>query len=302
MATILITGANGFIGAHYARRMRDKGWHVAGVDLHPDDIAGACHTYRPLDVAAADAGATLDALPSPDVILHAGGVSGFMVAADRPGHIVDTNVVGTMALLEFARRCGARRTILCSTIMVYGPDQAPGQVRTETEYPQPISIYGASKVASEALMHGHLGQYGTDAVALRLGHVYGPGRTTQCFIRDMLAAVRDGTPCRIPQARTSLRQYVHVEDVCRAIDAALSASLAHRRVFNVAAGEIHMLAQVADLVRREIGPLDVVFEAADPPNYHVGLLALDAARDDLGYAPALPLAAGLRRYWDADFA
>jgi nucleoside-diphosphate-sugar epimerase len=72
--------------------------------------------------------------------------------------------------------------------MTYGPDRKLGASRVETEYPEPISVYGASKVAVEALMNGFRGQYGIDPVALRFSHVYGEGRTTQCFVRDMLAA------------------------------------------------------------------------------------------------------------------
>jgi len=70
--------------------------------------------------------------------------------------------------------------------MTYGPDRKLEASRVETEYPEPISVYGASKVAVEALMNGFRGQYGIDPVALRFSHVYGEGRTTQCFVRDML--------------------------------------------------------------------------------------------------------------------
>lgn len=304
MATILITGANGFIGAHYARRMRAQGWQVVGADLQPGDASGACDIYRALDLASPEGRAALAELPPAEVILHAGGISGFMVATDRPGHIVDVNVVGTMAVLEFARRRGVRRTVLCSTIMAYGPDTVPDEERRESEYPRPISTYGASKVAVEALMHGHFGQYGTDAVALRFSHVYGPGRSTQCFVRDMLAAVRDGTPCRIPHARQSLRQYVHVDDVCTSIALAFDAPAAKlgARVYNISAGEIHTLAEVSEAVRRAVGEPSVGFGTEDLLNYRVGLLSLDAARRDLGYEPAIPLATGVRRYWEADFA
>ena len=68
----------------------------------------------------------------------------------------------------------------------------------ETEYPQPISVYGASKLAVEALMHAFAAQYGVDGVALRFTHVYGPGRTTECFVGEMLTAAAEGRACHIP--------------------------------------------------------------------------------------------------------
>ena len=302
MTSILITGANGFIGSHFGQRARMRGWRVLGADLAAQDMTGNCHDYLKVDLGTPGAGDLLDTLPAPDVVLHAGGISGLMVATDKPQYIVDVNVVGTMTLLELARRRGARRTILCSTIMAYGPDKVPNQ-RIETEYPEPISIYGASKVAIEALMHGHRAQYGTDAIALRFSHVYGPGRTTQCFVRDMLAAVQADSPCLIPQAGSSLRQYVHIDDVCDAVDLAIQAPAPSSRVFNVSAGEIHSLAEVGAVIDRQIGKLDVSFDAAiDLPNYRIGRLSLDKARAELGFTPALPLEKGLRSYWEAAFA
>jgi nucleoside-diphosphate-sugar epimerase len=138
-----------------------------------------------------------------------------MVETDNPARIGAINIAGTMAVFELARRIKPRRTVLCSSIMAYGPDREPDVVRVETEYPEPISIYGASKVAAEGLMHAFQGQYGVDAVALRFGHVYGRGRATQCFVRDMLTAARERQRCRIPQASRSVRQYVYIDDICR---------------------------------------------------------------------------------------
>ncbi len=300
--TILITGANGFIGAHYAQRASARGWQVIGTDVSERDLAGCCHAYLPADLSAPGTAERLDALPAPDLILHAGGVSGFMVATDRPAHIVAVNVGGTMTVLELARRRSVRRTILCSTIMAYGPDTRAGEARFEAEYPEPISVYGASKVAAEALMNGHRGQYGTDAIALRFAHVYGPGRTTQCLVRDMLQAIKSDMPCSIPQAGSSLHQYVHVDDVCWAIDLAIAVPAPASRVFNVSAGEIHTLAEVAAIIRREIGPFDVTFDdTADLPNYRVGRLSLDRVRSELGFVPSIPFSDGVRRYWDSAF-
>ena len=303
MTTILITGCNGFIGARFAKRARAKNWQVVGLDLQARDMSGECHEYRSVDLASPEAFDTLRGLPPPDLILHAGGISGFMVEADNPGRIVAVNIAGTMPVIELARRNKPRRIVICSTIMTYGPDREPGASRVETEYPEPVSVYGASKVAVEALMHGLRGQYGIDFVALRFGHVYGEGRTTQCFVRDMLAAASEGRPCHIPQAKGSLRQYVYIDDVCHSIDLAIEADAPRSRVFNVSAGEIHTLEQVAAEVSRQVGGLAVSFdESHDLPNYRVGKLSIDRAETELGYKPEFSLAAGIRSYWRSAFA
>ena len=303
MTSILITGVNGFIGDRYASSVRQKGWHVVGLDLQPADLHGHCDEYHSVDLGASEASAFFDTLPGVDLVLHAGGVSGFMVATDRPHHIVDVNIRGTMPVLHFACQRQIRRTVLCSTMMVYSADAQLGLRHSEEEYPAPISVYGASKVAIEALMHGYNHQYGIDAIAVRPGHVYGPGRTTQCFVREMLKAVRMGTRCEIPQSGKSWRQYVHVDDICDALDRAFSVVRPVTRTFNITAGEIHTLDEVAAIINRNIGKLDVVFDSSiDLPNYRVGELSIERARDTLGFVPSRKLVTGLRSYWDEAFA
>jgi nucleoside-diphosphate-sugar epimerase len=302
MSEVLITGINGFIGSRYADLARSRGWVVIGSDIGPCDLFGKSNRYLSIDLAASTARDFIDALPSVDYILHAGGISGFMVASDDPDRIVRTNVAGTASILEFARVRRPRRVVVCSTIMAYGPDSEGSEIRRETEYPRPISVYGASKVAVEGLMHGFHGQYGIDAVALRFSHVYGPGRTTECFIREMMQAALEGRTCRIPQSSRSPRQYIHVDDVCRSIDLAMKAEAPRSRVFNISANEIHSLADVAEAVRSEFGEFDVIFdEGWDVPSYRVGRLSIERAGEELGYLPQLPLAKGLRAYWQASF-
>lgn len=262
-------------------------------------MIGCCDDYRQIDLGVPDALRALCELPPPDFILHAGGISGFMVETDNPVRIGAVNIAGTMAVLELARKSPVRRTVICSSIMAYGPDREPSSVRVESEYPEPISVYGASKVAAEALMHAYRGQYGTDAIALRFGHVYGPGRTTQCFIKEMLTAVRTQQPCRIPHASESLRQYVYIDDVCHAIGLALAVPAPATRVINVTAGELHTLREVHAAIARHCGPLQVRFDDdVDLPNYRIGTLDLSRALADLGFKPRFPLTLGIQDYWN----
>jgi nucleoside-diphosphate-sugar epimerase len=303
MIKVLVTGVNGFIGAEYARHLRRTGHYIIGVDIHHADSFQLCDEYYSIDLGSHQARAAIQALPTPDLILHAGGISGFMVETDNAARIADVNIFGTLQLLELARRTKCRRTVLCSTTMVYGPRAFAAGEHDEAEYPEPISVYGASKVAVEALMHAFRGQYGVDAIALRFGHVYGPGRTTECFIREMLAAAAEQRPCHIPQVSTSLRQYVHIDDVCRSIMIAMEVEAPRSRVFNIAAGEIHTLGEVADVVQRLVGPLEVRFDAQrDLPNYRIEKMSIRRACEELGYSPRLPLVAGIERYWTSSFA
>lgn len=299
---ILITGINGFIGGSYAARLRTAGTaRIVGIDIQGEPAtAGRCDEYLQLDLGGPRAAETLRGLPRFDAVLHAGGISGFMVETGNPQRIFDVNVTGTMAVLDMVRRQPCRRIVLCSTIMVYGPDDGTAPPHDEAEYPVPISVYGGSKLAQEGLLSAFVGEYGVDAIALRFAHVYGPGRTTECFVREMLAAAAAGRRCSIPQASGSLRQYVHSSDVIDAIDLAMRVEAPAWRIFNISADELQTLAETADAVRSLVGALDVAFdESLDLPNYRIGKLSIRRAREVLGYQPRLPLQAGLRDYWRA---
>lgn len=301
---ILITGVNGFIGARYAARASTtRQVQVIGVDIDSSAKHSYCDEYVQLDLGTPAARAAICELPECEYVLHAGGISGFMVETNNPQRIFDVNVAGTMAVLEMARRVGCRRLVLCSSLMVYGPSRGAVAELAETEYPQPISIYGGSKLAVEGLMHAFVGQYGVNALALRFTHVYGPGRTTECFIREMLCAAAEGRVCHIPQASGSLRQYVHIDDVCESIALAMEARDLSSRVFNISADEMHTLAEAAAVVRSVSGKLEVSFdETRDLPNYRVGKLSIRRAREQLGYRPRLGLQAGVSDYWAKSFA
>jgi UDP-glucuronate 4-epimerase len=295
---ILITGINGFIGRAFARRQERPGWEVWGTDCSAHSEVIPAERYLPIDLADPRARARLVELPEMDWILHAGGVSGFMVETDFPERIFEINVAGTMPILELAREKRCRRLVLCSTAMVYGPEKRDRDL-TEDDYAMPMSVYGASKVAVEGLMSGYVGQFGIDAIALRFTHVYGPGRTTQCFVRDMLLSAAAGEVCRVGHASGSLRQYVHIADVCDSIERAFTAERVQSRVFNISAGENHTLGEVADIVREVVGELEVEFnEEVDLPNYRIGRLSIERAARELGYIPQFDLRRGVRAFWN----
>ena len=112
---------------------------------------------------------------------------------------------------------------------------------------------------------------------------------------------REQQRCHIPQSKRLLRQYVYIDDVCQAIDLALKVEAPRSRVFNITAGEIHTLDEVAKEVRNgSIGGPDVSFdESVDLLNYRIGKLSLARAGAELGYGPEFPLAAGIQTYWRA---
>lgn len=294
--TILVTGASGFIGHRVAARLHADGRPVIGLDRRPPPPGGAPFAFHEADVNdvhrlhAAVRGRELDA------IVHCGGLSGLMVGRDNPFMICETNVRGTAHVLELARQLRPRRIVFCSSISAYG-ETPPDAVVTEEMPLRPTTVYGASKAAGEAILGAYVAEHGVDAVALRITHVYGPGRETECFIRQLLEAAAARRPTRLPHPWRSRRQYVHVTDVVDAIGLALAADALPRRAYNVGPGRQHTLGEVAETVKRVVGPVDVDFDdAREPSEYRCGLLDVSAAARDLGYRPKVELEAGIAAY------
>jgi nucleoside-diphosphate-sugar epimerase len=292
MGLVLVTGASGMIGRRVALAAQAAGRRVVGLDRRalpnpgfPFIEGDVLDTHR---LYAAIAGERLDA------VIHCGALSGLMVARDNPHLICTINVQGTVNVLELARAAGARRIVLCSTVMVYG--SAEGEMLTEESVPHPTTVYGASKVACETLMRAYAEERGLDGVALRIAHVYGPGRETQCFIRDSLRDGFSGRSTRLPHAASSERQYVHVDDVVAAILLAATRERLPRRIYNVSAGEKHRLDEAMRIVGDVVGGAEVSFDTADPPEYRAPLLDIAAARAELGYAPQYDLRHGVAAY------
>lgn len=290
---IIVTGAAGLLGGRIAARFHRQGQTVIGMDRRRPAVT-------PFGFVVADVNDVhrlYAATRSYRVagIVHCGGISGFMVAKDDPFLVCETNVRGTYQILEAARALEARRVVFCSAIMVYGNQKA--KTLKETARLMPLNVYAASKAASEQLVNAYAEQFGFDGVSLRISHVYGPGRETECFIRQMIEDKLGGRPTRLSQSRRSRRQYVYVDDVVEAIALAFGARRLKSRAYNITAGEEHSLADVARIADRVLGGIDVDFDDAnDPPSYRVAKLDIAAARADLGYRPKIKLDAGIALY------
>ena len=293
---ILVTGASGLIGSALATRLHGEGRHVIGLDRRPPRADAAPFPFVEADLNDVHRLYAAVRGREPAGIVHCGGVSGLMVARDNPFLICETNIRGAAHVFELARLVGTRRVIFCSSISAYG-HQVVDAVVTEDTPMRGRTMYGASKIAGEAILQAYAEEHGVDGFALRFTHVYGPGRETQCFVREMIQAALAGRAARLPHARRSRRQYVYVTDVVDAIVLALDAETPPRRAYNVGPGRQHTLAEVADAVRGVMGPLEVEFDDDhDPREYQCGTLDVTAAARDLGWRPKIDLASGIAAY------
>ncbi|WP_336800243.1 NAD-dependent epimerase/dehydratase family protein [Kaistia sp. MMO-174] len=294
--TVLVTGAAGLVGRALLRQLTAAGRPVLAIDRVATRISG-------VDVVAIDLTEThaLHALAGRQKlagILHCGAISGPMVGKEKPFSIVETNIVGTANMLELARIHGVPRFVYCSSASVYGSTGgAPIDAATP---PQPSTVYGASKVASEQLVNAYAREHGVSGVSLRLSWIYGPERSTSCILRRMIAAGLADEALDLPFGAGFPRQYIHVEDAAAALIAALDAPALPRTYYDVTGGRIDTLDRVAELVAEQIpGARITLGPGPDPLDDHHGPIDIEAARRDLGYRPAIDLPEGIARFVEA---
>ncbi len=291
--TILITGAAGFFGSALGRRLVDAGERVVGIDVVPaDNSPFPCAVS---DVRDADAIDELCRSSGVDRIVHAGGISGRSVQREDKTAPIAVNVMGTAVIFEVARRLSVRRVVLCSSGSAYGLcDLDPV---AEDAPLVPVNSYGASKVASEAILHAYAAEAGIDGIALRIFQAFGPFRRTACTIRTMVEASITGVTAKIPYRPDARCQFVYIDDVVAALMAALAVGPHARRIYNITGGTSLTLAEVAMIARQVLPGLSVAF--GDDPlsrEYCLRQIDISAAERDLGYVPKVGLAEGIAAY------
>src|SRR6266536_4254287 len=246
----MVTGGAGFIGSHVVEALLARGDEVhalddlskgkrenvaAGAELHVADIR------RPDDV--------FDAV-RPEAVLHLAAQADVRDSVERPDNDADVNVVGTVRILEAARRHGAKLVFASTGGAIYGECEGPAP---EDAPRRPLAPYGASKLCGEEYLATWNRLYGTSHVSLRFGNVYGPRQEPHgeagvvAIFMGLLQT--GGTPTIYGDGRQT-RDYVYVGDVV----AAMLAAAGHGGgVFNVGTGVETSVLQLYDAIQRASG-------------------------------------------------
>ncbi len=294
---ILVTGAAGMVGRRLVDLLRQDGRAVIACDRvvppDPADFETVIAELGDVDRLHAVAAEGVDG------IIHCGGISGPMVAPDDPARIARVNIGGTVNLLEIARLLRLRRFVYCSSVSAYG-DTPPGRDPVGADAPLAATdIYGASKAAGDLMVRAYARQHGLDAVALRIGFVYGPRRRTSSFLARALHDALDGRPTVLEVDGEQAMQMVHVEDVAAALIAAYDAPELGSRAFNVTGGTRVPLRELAWLVRERVPGAQIVFGTLpDGENYQQARFDIDATLRGLRWTPRFGLAEGIAQYAD----
>jgi nucleoside-diphosphate-sugar epimerase len=294
------------IGSRTAALLLEAGREVVGVDdLNPlNDVGFKRHRLAELEGRAgfafvradvADRAALEAALPVGgfDALINLAARAGVRASVENPWAYVDTNVTGTLNLLELCRARGVAKFVLASTSSVYGASRA-ALFREDDDSSRPLSPYAATKKAAETLAHTYHALHGLDVSVLRYFTVYGPaGRPDMAMFR-FVQRIREGRPITVYGDGSMSRDFTYVDDVARGTIAALKPL--GFEVLNLGGDHPYAVSELIATVERALGRRAVVeHQPAHPADVPRTAASIEKARRLLGWEPQVSLAEGVAR-------
>jgi len=302
---VLVTGGAGFIGSHYVRTALSGAWG----ETEPEQVlvldkftyAGNRANLEPvaaddrLRIVEGDIGdrALVDSLISQvDAVVHFAAES-HVDRSIRDAHaFVTTNVVGTQTLLDSARRLGVAKFVHVSTDEVYGsiPDGS-----TDEQHPLlPNSPYAASKAASDLIARSYQQTYGVPVCITRCSNNYGPYQFPEKIVPLFVTNLLDGKNVPLYGDGAHVRDWLHVDDHCRAVHLVLAAGRSGE-IYNIGGGTELTNSQLTGLLLEATGTdWERVENVADRPGHDLRY-SLDCSKisAELGYRPEIKFEEGL---------
>ncbi len=302
----LVTGGCGFIGSHIVEALVLEGHRVRVLDnLSSGSLSNLSHIRGPVEIVIGDirdaeqVQAVMDGMWG---VFHEAALVSVPDSIERPVENCAINVMGTLNVLEAARRAGVRRVVLASSAAVYGLD--PTLPKRENMEPTPISPYALAKLTNEWMARVHSLLYGLETVSLRYFNVYGPRQNPSSMYSGVVSrfveALRCGQPPVIFGDGLQTRDFVYVADVVAANLAAMTSERVGRgEVINVGTGRatsvLEALQQLQQLAGVTTPPR---FEPARAGDVRHSVADISRARQWLGYEPRWSLEDGLRELWN----
>ena len=304
---ILVTGGAGFIGSHLVERLLADGHRVVVLDDFNDFYAPAIKRDNlapvrgriklcEVDLRHADAVARVVREGKFDAIVHLAARAGVRPSIVDPRLYVETNITGTLNLLEAARQGGVGRFVFASSSSVYGLCKNP-PFREDEALTGTISPYAATKLAGEQLCSSYAHLYNLPTVCLRFFTVYGPRQRPDLAIHQFTRRIHRGLPIDQFGDGGTRRDYTYIDDIIQGVVAALHYDGARFDIFNLGESATTPLSDLICLIETALDrparinrlpeqPGDVPFTCAD----------ISKARRLLGYQPATPIARGIPKF------
>jgi nucleoside-diphosphate-sugar epimerase len=298
MRQTLVTGGAGFIGSHLVSALVARGDTVRVLD---DLSSGSKANLTGLDVDLVvgdirDAGTVTHAVETIDTILHLAAFVSVPASMEDPAACYETNVIGSLNILQAARQGGVRRVVLASSAAVYGERD---EIVSETDKPVPVSPYAASKLSMEHLAQMFTHAYGLETVCLRFFNVFGSRQSPDSpyaaaiprFTQDLI----DKNQITILGDGGQTRDFVYIDDVVQGIIKASEVDGVGGEVYNLAGGKSIAILELVDILHRFFPEaMEPKYGLAREGDIRFSQANIEKAIQALGYRPEVSVEEGLR--------
>src|SRR5467141_2574697 len=304
---ILVTGGAGFIGSHLVEKLLAAGHDVAVLDdfndfydpqIKRDNISAVEKKVAVHDVDLRDESKVVNVFRREkfNAVAHLAARAGVRPSIQQPQLYYDTNVVGTLHLLEAARMTGVQRFVFASSSSVYGISKTV-PFSEELHLTQTISPYAATKVAGEFLCSTYSHLYKMRIVALRFFTVYGARQRPDLAIHQFTRKIHAGQPIDQFGDGTTRRDYTYIDDIIQGTMAALKYDGPMFDIFNLGENETIQLKDLIAGIENALGEKAKINRLPEQPgDMPVTYADISKARKLLGYNPSTRLSDGLPRF------
>jgi len=316
MATILVTGAAGFIGSSVSRALLARGDSVIGIDnlndyydvtlkearlarLTPDKN----FIFRKLDVSDQEGVHKLaDDFPNIDGIIHLAAQAGVRYSLINPYSYVTANVMGQVVMLELARKLKAiQHFVYASSSSVYGGNtKTPFAVEDPVE--KPISLYAATKRTDELFGYTYAHLFGIPCTGLRFFTVYGPWGRPDMAAFLFTRAIVAGEPIKVFNHGEMWRDFTYIDDIVQGVLRALDRPAQGTppvKVYNLGGDKVEKLTDYIGHIEQALQRKAVMqMEPLQPGDVPATSADITASRRDLGFQPTTPISVGIPKFVD----
>jgi dTDP-glucose 4,6-dehydratase len=299
---LLVCGGAGFIGSDFVRRMLAKhsDWQIVCLDKltyagNLENLASAADDPRYSFVKGdiRDSETVVAAAKGADAIVNFAAETHVDRSIDEPTSFLVTDILGTHALLEVVREMGIAKMVQVSTDEVYG-SIAEGSF-CETDRLAPSSPYSASKAGGDLQVLAYHRTYGLPVVITRGSNTYGPYQYPEKLVPLFVTNALEGATMPLYGDGLNVRDWLHVDDHCDGIEAALLRGR-DGEVYNIGGGNERTNREIAGMIMDELGcETDMIERVADRPGHDFRYsIGCDKASEELGWSPAVDFEQGLR--------
>jgi nucleoside-diphosphate-sugar epimerase len=303
----LVTGAAGFIGSHLCQNLISLGNQVTGIDSFTDYyprwikdknietcLKDPAFRFIQADLNQAD---LHNLLAGMDGVFHLAAQAGVRASWGKSFQAyIDSNIRATQRILEAVKDRGEPRMVFASSSSVYGKtDELP--IR-ETASKNPLSPYGATKLACEALCNLYHANFGVDVIQLRYFTVYGPRQRPDMAFHIFFKAILENQPVRIFGDGDQTRDFTYISDILAATIKAMEKGVPGR-IYNIGGGHCRRLNEVVEKIFECAGrDTRVVFEQKQKGDVPDTFADTSLAKNELGFEPGADLLDGLKAEWN----